>query len=532
MTRARSLTHPRAGLALSAAVALTAVATPAAADEGRFDAQAFRPVAAPRDLVVIHKSEVIGHMSPTIGVFTDLGLDPLVLVDEITGQDVDAVSSRLTVTGLLGFGLELDFSDRFRVPMDFQLAVPFIARQTSGNLRLIGTEGEVDDSALGDVRASGRLSLIRRKDDVSRGFGLAIAGNINLPTGSVEAFTGDGVLTGGVTAIVDYRLGVGAIVTANAGVWLRPERELAGVRMGDMGSVGVAAEAYVIQRWGISVLGGAYGYPNLDKLPDSPRQIPSETFLGLRWQTKYGVTVTVGGSFGAACSFGTPAFRLFSGVTWQPSSSREQEEIDRILESRSADPDDDGVIGEADKCPQVPGPPENLGCPDTDSDNDQIVDRLDACPDLPQGQRGKDGCPVAFVQGNRIVILDKVHFATDSDVILDESMPVLEAVAEVLRLRPEIQRVRIEGHTDVRASNSYNLLLSQRRVDSVKKALAERGVAPERLDAQGWGYTRPLVDDGDCNQSDEELDAACVALTSKNRRVEFHIVEWAPDAKK
>ncbi len=519
----------RHALILAACIAVLAVWPPApvSAEEGRFDAQAFRPVAAPRDLVVIQKSEVIGHLSPTLGVFTDLGFDPLVLVDNFTGETVDAVAARMTVTGLLGIG----FFDKYGIPLDVQLAVPFIANQSSGNLRLIGTEGEVDSSSLGDIRLSARMAIpgLYRKDDVTSGFGLAISGDINFPTGSVAAFTSDGVRTYGANVVADYRFGAGALITANAGVWLRPERELAGVQMGDMASLGVAAEGYVIQRWGISVLGGAYGYPALDKLPDSPRQIPSEVFLALRWQTKHGVTITIGGSFGAACSFGAPALRLFNGVTWQPSGSREQEEINRILESRSLDPDGDGVIGDKDKCPQKPGPPENGGCPDVDTDGDTVVDRLDRCPDEPQDKLGKDGCPVAFVEGNRIVILDKVHFATDDDVILAESMPIIDAVAEVLQARAEIMHVRIDGHTDIRASDTYNLALSQRRVDSVMAALLERGVAPERLSARGWGHTNPLADDSECNRPDEELDAACLALTSKNRRVEFHIDRWFGD---
>ena len=514
------------------ATAMLALSVPnsSQAEEGRFDAQAFRPVAAPRDLVMVRKSEVIGHLSPTLGVYTDLGFDPLVLVDNFTGETVNAVAARMTVTGLLGIG----FFDEYGVPLDIQLAVPFIANQTSGNLRLIGTEGEVESSSLGDLRLSGRLAIpgLYRKDDASRGFGLAITGDINFPTGSVSAFTSDGVRTYGVNVVADYRFSAGALITANAGLWLRPERELAGVQMGDMASLGVAAEGYVIQRWGISVLGGVYGYPTLNELPDSPRQIPSEVFLGLRWQTKHGVTITIGGSFGAACSFGAPAFRLFNGVTWQPSSSREQEEINRILESRSLDPDDDGVIGEQDQCPEQPGPPENRGCPDVDTDGDTVVDRLDRCPDDPQDALGKDGCPVAFVEGNQIIILDKVHFETDSDVILEQSTPIIDAVANVMERRPEILRVHIDGHTDVRATDDYNVALSQRRVNSVMNALIARGVSPERLKAQGWGHSNPLTDDSGCDRPDEELDAACLALTSKNRRVEFHIKDWAEEPDK
>src|SRR5262249_3598623 len=58
----------------------------ARAEEGRFDAQVFRPSAAPRDLVMVRKSEIIGDLSPTVGVFSDLGFDPLVLVNKSTDQ--------------------------------------------------------------------------------------------------------------------------------------------------------------------------------------------------------------------------------------------------------------------------------------------------------------------------------------------------------------------------------------------------------------------------------------------------------------
>ena len=53
---------------LQGVAVLTACSTALAAEEGRFDAQVFRPLAAPRDLVMVPKSEVIGHLSPVVGV--------------------------------------------------------------------------------------------------------------------------------------------------------------------------------------------------------------------------------------------------------------------------------------------------------------------------------------------------------------------------------------------------------------------------------------------------------------------------------
>lgn len=504
-------------------VVFTTLAAGAAAraEEGRFDAQVFRPSAAPRDLVVVQKSEVIGHLSPTVGFFMDLGLDPLVLVSGDSGETLEAVGARFQFTLLGGIGL-FDWAD-------VKVAMPLVPWQSSDNLRSVGTEGSVQTTSVGDLRLSvrGAIPGFNRKDQVTRGLGMAVTGNVNLPTGSEKAFTGDGVLTYGLTFITDYRIDVGALVTANAGIWFRPEREFAGVRMGDMGSLGLSGEAYVVQSWGLSAIAGLYSYPSLTKLPDSARQIPAEAMLALRWQTKRGFTWTFGGSFGAACSFGSPALRFFSGLTWQPSSSREQEHINRILESDSLDPDRDGLIGEIDNCPDEPGRPENSGCPDQDNDGDGIVDREDECPHDPSGERGRNGCPPAFIRGDQIVILDQVHFATDQDVILEESKPILEDVAKVFLAHPEILEVIIDGHTDVRAGDAYNMNLSQRRVDSVRNFLIERGVVPERLKAIGWGHTQPVEDDSMCNRPDEELDDECKRRTAANRRVVFRITRFS-----
>ena len=498
-------------------VAALSGAGAASADEGRFDAQTFRPSAAPRDLVMVRKSEIIGHASPVVGLFSDLAFDPLVLVDKTTNQAIDVVSSRLTLTAMAGIGL-------FNW-IDFTAAMPIIAFQDGGNLRAIGSEGEVSTSALGDLRLEAKLGLpfLHRKEEVKSGFGAALYGNVNLPTGSVANFTSDGVVTGGGGAIIDYRFNFGLLIAANGGVWMRPDRQFAGSRVGNMGSFGVAAEMYVIQRWGISVIGEVYGYPSLVKFPNDPAQIPAEGLLGIRYQSKWGLTITVGGSFGAACSFGAPGMRLWSSITFQPKTSREQEEINRLMQRDTDDPDHDGLIGAADKCPTAPGRPENQGCPDTDTDGDGVSDRDDDCPDLASNARGKGGCPGAYMKGDEIVIMEQVHFATDKDVILDDSKPLLEDVFKVMKEHPEILEIEIEGHTDIRAGDVYNKALSQRRVASVKRYLEEKGIDSSRIVAVGYGHSKPEYDDSGCQGADEDLNASCRFMTSKNRRVKFTI---------
>src|SRR5215468_4825416 len=395
----------------------------------------FRTYAGPRDLVMVQKSEVIGHMSPVVGLYTDLAFNPLELVLNNGDQRIHAITAGLTLTPMAGIG--------FFNWLDVTAAIPLVAWQTGANLRDLGSEGSVSSNAVGDMRLNARVALpyLNRKDEVKSGFGMAVGGNVNLPTGNPAAFTGDGKVTGGPVLIADYRFGFGLLVATQAGVWLRPGGEFADVKVGNMGSFGIAAEQYVLQSKGISVIGEVYGYPSLTKFPDSPRQVPAEVLLAIRWQSKHGISITTGGSFGAACGFGAPSFRLFSSITWQPESSREQEEINRLQQRDDDDPDHDGLIGDANRCRHAAGPPENHGCPDHDTDGDGVVDRLDECPEIPQGTHGKNGCPRAYVKGDEIVIAEQIHFVTDTDIVLDDSKPVLAEVAHILLDHPEIRQM-------------------------------------------------------------------------------------------
>ena len=58
---------------------------------------------------------------------------------------------------------------------------------------------------------------------------------------------------------------------------------------------------------------------------------------------------------------------------------------------------------------------------------------------------------------------------------------------------PEVSAT-IEGHTDSNASDQYNLALSQRRVDAIKKILINNyGVPAARLKSIGYGESRPIA---------------------------------------
>ena len=112
-----------------------------------------------------------------------------------------------------------------------------------------------------------------------------------------------------------------------------------------------------------------------------------------------------------------------------------------------------------------------------------------------------------------IIIRRQINFATNSDEILERSFPLMEEIADVLIRNPQITRVEIQGHTDNRGGRDHNQELSQRRADAVRAWLITHGVAPERLEAIGYGQTRPLVPN------------ITSSNRARNRRVQFMVVE-------
>ena len=148
------------------------------------------------------------------------------------------------------------------------------------------------------------------------------------------------------------------------------------------------------------------------------------------------------------------------------------------------DRDGDGIPDQFDKCPDVPEDKDGIddgdGCPEDDADSDGIPDAQDACPKEP-GQKStdpkKNGCPTFIkVEGNVVRILQQVHFATGSAVILPESFPMLQEITNLLKANKGIKRMSIEGHTDNRGAAELNKKLSADRAASVMNWLVQHGV--------------------------------------------------------
>lgn len=189
------------------------------------------------------------------------------------------------------------------------------------------------------------------------------------------------------------------------------------------------------------------------------------------------------------------------------------------------DTDKDGVYDSVDRCKDVPQGPSpdrrRPGCPAGDYDGDGIPDDFDACPErpgIPSSEPNKNGCPgLVSLSGGTIKLSQRVYFKHNRDTIQKVSYPLLLAVATLMKAKPDIRRVEVQGHTDDRGVADYNLDLSDRRAKSVMRFLVEQGVDGSRLVARGYGDTQPVASN------------KTVKGRTKNRRVVFVIIDPSTD---
>lgn len=110
----------------------------------------------------------------------------------------------------------------------------------------------------------------------------------------------------------------------------------------------------------------------------------------------------------------------------------------------------------------------------------------------------------------KVNIPSAISFDTNSYAVKPSFAPVLDQVAQTLTQHPELV-AQVVGHTDSTGSPAYNQTLSQNRAQSVAGYLAQHGVAPNRLAAEGRGQTQPIADN------------ATEVGRAQNRRVEIYL---------
>jgi OmpA-OmpF porin, OOP family len=129
---------------------------------------------------------------------------------------------------------------------------------------------------------------------------------------------------------------------------------------------------------------------------------------------------------------------------------------------------------------------------DLDSDGDGVLDSLDKCPNTPKGIKVDSvGCPVPIPEKVSITLL--VEFDFDKAAVRPQYHNDIEKVSNFLKAYPDTTAV-LEGHTDSVGTDEYNMKLSGRRAESVKKYLVEKfNIDAARISTKAYGESKPVA---------------------------------------
>jgi OmpA-OmpF porin, OOP family len=125
--------------------------------------------------------------------------------------------------------------------------------------------------------------------------------------------------------------------------------------------------------------------------------------------------------------------------------------------------------------------------------------------------------PIPVPPVEKAIVIDNVFYDFNKSVLREESFPSLDKVIGMLNENPTMV-IEISAHTDNIGKESYNQKLSEARAKSVVAYLVSKGISKDRLQAKGYGSTRPIApnknDDGTDNPEGRQI----------NRRTEFKVI--------
>ena len=115
-------------------------------------------------------------------------------------------------------------------------------------------------------------------------------------------------------------------------------------------------------------------------------------------------------------------------------------------------------------------------------------------------------------------VLNNIYYDLDKSNIRPDAAIELDKVYVILHDNPTL-KIELSSHTDSRASDEYNMALSQRRAASAVAYLVKKGISPGRMVAKGYGETRLLnkcANGVPCTEAEHQL----------NRRTEITVLSY------
>ncbi len=436
------------------------------AESAGLDASGFSPGLGARGLMTVERSTIARGVALGSSLYMSYADSPLVVRDQ--SLILERIISNQTQAHFVG---TVSFARR----IEFGVGLPTVLSQ-SGDRGLVQS---LRSSGIGDLRLALKGALLDDRHRLFDRIGFALALSSALPTGSIDAFSSADTLVLQPEAIFDFDF---SSVDAALNLGYRYRKNPI-----DLGDLNVANEW--IYRFGlgidlfrspVSLISELFGRTAVKNPFGSQFQSPAEWLSGLRYHHVDGFIATVAGGTAVSRGYSAPEWRLVAQLGFSPPSREPPQPPPMVV----AEP--------------PPPPPEPVPV---------IVDT-----------RPKK---VIRLERQLTKIGEKIFFEFNKARLLSKSFEPLDRVANILTKYPKI-RVRVEGHTDDRGGQVYNLRLSLRRSHSVRQYLIASGIDESRLISKGYGKST-VVSKTENPNCVEELSDAC---RDYRRRVQFKILDY------
>lgn len=424
------------------------------------DTQNFNPTNDGLDFVTVHSSETLNPGLMNLGFFLNYAVNSLPNYEPNT-----TTQSRTNFRDTL---LSADMNMAVGIMNNWEagMSIPVLLNQTVDS-DLTNFRGEFARNGMTEIRVMTKYRLMGDHDH-----GLAGVLSVNFNQIEDNPFLGTGAgPTFNLELAADKAFGKFA-VGVNAGYRIRsPGDQLPGVPIAPIDDEYIASVAgsYLVTSWDTKLIAEIFG-----SAPVESRQFVSdrddsslEFLLGAKHDITAQLAFHVGGGTEIMHGTSSPDWRVYTGVNYVigPLFSKPRDVFVKVGDAPLKDMED-------------------LDTGDPFAGNPAV---------------------------NEAFLARDVLFEFNSDQLQPEAVESLRRLVAYLKKPPGFQSLVIEGHTDSVGSATYNLNLSQRRAESVRKALVDLGAPNTKVKAMGFGESKPIADNGNYQGR------------AMNRRVEFKV---------
>lgn len=127
-----------------------------------------------------------------------------------------------------------------------------------------------------------------------------------------------------------------------------------------------------------------------------------------------------------------------------------------------------------------------------------------------------------------MIELKNIYYDFDKYYIRQEAAGDLDDLALIMQTFPSME-IELSSHTDARASTSYNKTLSANRAKSAKEYLIGKGIAANRIQAVGYGESRPrnkCKDGVNCSEYEHQVNRRTEVFVTKFDKKEYIQVNY------